>query len=144
MCTAISLAKISSPCYDFTCNPSLQVKDTEEGDTMDSDEKLLDANEAVKYLAERWGVESYSLVAFRSLRFRYNIKPALAAKTATFWRKSDLDQIPKPSKSNPRPKRKKAGDDSEDDGTNTSVRFLSFFPKSLSHSAQPALAEVVR
>lgn len=88
---------------------------------MDSEE-LLDANEAVKYLAERWGIESYSLVAFRSLRFRYNIKPALASKTATFWRKSDLDQIPRPSKSNPRPKRKRQSEGSaEDDNRGSSV-----------------------
>lgn len=93
-------------------------------------EELLDVNEAVKYLAERWGIESYSLVAFRSLRFRYDIKPALASKTATFWRKSDLDQIPKPSKSNPRPKRKRQSEDSDEHDSGSSrvvLRAVSSF-----------------
>jgi hypothetical protein len=81
-----------------------------------NDEELMEANEAVKYLAERWGMDSYSLVAFRSLRFRYKIEPALASRTATFWRKSDLDKIPKPDKSKPRGPRKKKKTEDSDEG----------------------------
>jgi hypothetical protein len=74
---------------------------------MDDLDQLLEANEAVKYLAKRWEIESYSLEAFRMLRWRYNIKPALSSKTSTFWRKSDLDKIEKPDRSK---KRKKSVD----------------------------------
>ncbi len=73
-----------------------------------SDEKeLVDSKEAVEYLAKRWGKESYSLGAFRSLRFRYNLKPALATHSATFWRKSDLDKIPMPDRRKQRGKKRK-------------------------------------
>lgn len=71
------------------------------------DEQLIDASEAAQYLAKRWGIASYSIDAFKQLRLRHNIKPALASKTATFWRKSDLDKIPKPDRSRPRPSRRK-------------------------------------
>ena len=72
-----------------------------------NNEELIDASEAVKYLAERWGMPSYSLDAFKQLRLRHKIKPALSSKTSTFWRKRDLDKIPKPDRSNPRRKRSK-------------------------------------
>ena len=70
-------------------------------------DEILEANDAVKYLAERWGIKTYSLEAFRMLRARYGIQPALRSKTATFWRKSDLDAIPKPDRTRPRGPRKK-------------------------------------
>src|SRR5579862_6945155 len=79
------------------------------------EEQLLEANEAVKYLAKRWGIESYSLEAFRMHRFRHHIKPALASKTSSFWRISDLDKIPKPDRNAKRgPRTKKKPDDGED------------------------------
>jgi hypothetical protein len=76
-------------------------------------EELIDASEAVKYLAERWGMPSYSLDAFKQLRLRHKIKPALSSRTSTFWRKSDLDSIPKPDRSRPRGKRVKKNDEGE-------------------------------
>lgn len=90
--------------------------------TDSDDNRLLEASEAVKYLAERWGVESYGIVAFRSLRFRHNIQPTLQAKNTTFWKKSDLDQIPKPDRSRPRGKRTRKSDTSKE-GNSSSVRF---------------------
>jgi hypothetical protein len=83
-------------------------------------EELLDGSEAAQYLAKRWGIESYSIDAFRMLRYRYNIKPVLSSKTATFWRTSDLDAIPQPSRHNPRPKRTKKNT-SGDDGSSPCV-----------------------
>lgn len=71
-------------------------------------EDLLDSEQAVRYLAERWQLPSYSKGAFRALRFRLkrvkgvHIQPVLATRTATFWRKCDLDRIPKPDRSQPR------------------------------------------
>ena len=62
------------------------------------EEQLIDASEAVRYLAQKWEIPSYSMDAFKQLRLRRHIKPALASKTATFWRKSDLDLIPKPDR----------------------------------------------
>lgn len=90
-------------------------------------EELLEANEAVKYLARRWGIESYSLEAFRMLRFRNpDIKPALSSRTSSFWRKSDLDLIPKPDRSKPRPLRrvKKTGVSGETDGSKRTVMLM--------------------
>jgi hypothetical protein len=76
-------------------------------------EELLNSEQAADYLAKKWGIPSYSMDAFRALRSRWHIKPALGSKTATFWRKSDLDTIPKPDRSRPRGKRvKKNGGDS--------------------------------
>jgi hypothetical protein len=72
-----------------------------------NEEQLIDASEATRYLAQKWGIPSYSMDAFKQLRLRHHIKPALSSKTATFWRKSDLDQIPKPDRSRPRGKRVK-------------------------------------
>lgn len=87
-------------------------------------DEILEANDAVKYLAARWGIESYSLEAFRMLRARYGIQPALRSKTATFWRKSDLDQIPKPDRSKPRGSRKRVEVEGDDSG-NPSVVLMS-------------------
>ena len=74
------------------------------------EEDFLEANDAVKYLAKRWGIESYSLEAFRMLRYRHHIKPALSSRTSTFWRKSDLDKIPKPDRHKARGPRLKKSD----------------------------------
>jgi hypothetical protein len=101
------------------------------------DQELLEANEAVKYLAEKWGISSYSLVAFRSLRFRYNIKPALSSKTSSFWRKSDLDRIPKPDRSKPRGKRK-SKEDGDEESRSSSVVLMH---TSLSEMPATALAK---
>lgn len=85
-------------------------------------EELLNSEQAVDYLAQRWGIPSYSMDAFRALRSRWRIKPALASKTATFWRKADLDRIPKPDRSRPRGKRVKKSTD----GENSSVMLMEF------------------
>lgn len=70
---------------------------------------LLTAGQAAQYLAEKWGIESYSTDAFRMLRHRWGLKPAiLISENATLWRRSDLDSIPKPSRNNPRPRAKKS------------------------------------
>ena len=112
------LAKSAETCYTAISNETLHSLVESRRTMTQGDEELLDANAACAYLAKRWGVSSYSLLAFRSLRHRHKIKPALAAKTATFWRKSDLDKIPKPSRSNPRPDQRKKRDD-EPGGTAT-------------------------
>lgn len=99
---------------------------------MNEEEQLLEANDAVKYLAQRWGIESYSLEAFRMLRYRWHIKPALSSKTSSFWRKSDLDNIPKPDRSRPRGKRvKKNGGDNGEKGYSSSVMLIE-----MTHQAQ--------
>lgn len=91
----------------------------------DQFKELLDGREAAQYLARKWGMESYSIDAFRMLRYRYQIKPALSSKTATFWRTSDLDLIPKPSRNNPRPKRAKKNDEGdEEDEEKACVMFM--------------------
>lgn len=75
------------------------------------DEPLMDANEAAEYLAKRWGLESYSIDAFKQLRMRRkDIQPDLAARRATFWKKSTLDKIEKPDRSRPRGPRQKKDD----------------------------------
>lgn len=81
---------------------------------MGDQEPLMDVNEAVKYLAGRWGMESYSLEAFNKLRQRRNIEAPLGSKNSTFWTKSVLDTITKPDKGNPRPKRSKKAVASQD------------------------------
>ncbi len=70
-------------------------------------EELMDSKQAVDYLIKKWGIESYSLGAFRALRFRWKIQPALAVHAATFYRKSDLDKIPKPDRKRKRGSHKK-------------------------------------
>lgn len=85
---------------------------------MSNDEEkggYLTVRQAVAYLAEKWGLESYSLDAFRALRSRKKIKPDLSAENASFWKRETLDAIPKPDKSRPRPKRKKKAGQHEDD-----------------------------
>jgi len=74
----------------------------------ESPDDLLTAGEAAKYLAKRWGRKDYTTVAFRQLRHRWNLKPAmLFQENLSLWRRGDLDGIPEPSRSNPRPSRRK-------------------------------------
>lgn len=83
----------------------------------DDNEKLMGVHEAAKYLAKKWGMDSYSLEAFRMHRKRWNVHPSLSSENATFWRKSDLDKLPKPDKSRPRSPRKKENEDSDNPAT---------------------------
>lgn len=77
--------------------------------------KLKNSKQAREYLAKKWGIDQYSSTAFRSLCFRHpQIEPDLATGTATFWFPETLDRFPKPSKSNPCPKRRKRGGESAD------------------------------
>lgn len=69
------------------------------------------ASEAAQYLAEKWGLESYSVDAFRLLRWRAKeqgneIEPDLDLGNGSLWKPETLDAIPKPDRSKPRPKRK--------------------------------------
>lgn len=76
--------------------------------------EYLTVRQALDYLAEKWGFESYSLEAFRTLRSRKKIKPDLSAENASFWKRETLDNIPKPDKSKPRPTRRKKTEQNED------------------------------
>src|SRR5579885_916653 len=82
---------------------------------MTEEKEYYDAGEAVVYLAKRWGMESYSVDAFKMLRHRRGIKPDIEAKTASLWKKSTLDTIEKPDRGGQRPyaprpgRRKKRG-----------------------------------
>ncbi len=80
----------------------------------EQDEELLEAGEAAKYLADKWGIPEYSTDAFKMLRRRWNLKPAHLAGNATLWRKSDLDKIPKPQKG------RRKGEKGETEGGDTS------------------------
>lgn len=71
--------------------------------------EYLTASQATKYLAKKWGFESYSVGAFRVLRFRYKLKPDYLTENASLWLPETLDKIPKPDRSKPRPKRGKKG-----------------------------------
>jgi hypothetical protein len=62
------------------------------------EEELLEAGEAVRYLAEKWGIATYRVEAFKMLRRRLNIQPDQIIGNNTLWRKSTLDQIPKPQR----------------------------------------------
>lgn len=82
-------------------------------------EELLESNEAVKYLAQRWGMKSYGLVAFRSLRLRRGIKPTMQSRTSAWFSKELLDSIPKPV----RGKRRKQDDDEGEGGRSSSATY---------------------
>lgn len=62
----------------------------------EGEKEYLTAREAAKYLAERWGFQSYSVIAFRVYRNRLGIEPDLSAENASLWRRETLDKIPKP------------------------------------------------
>lgn len=72
-----------------------------------TEKDYLTAGEAAKYLAKKWGIESYSTSAFRLLRWRRHLQPDIDAGTASLWKKETLDAIEKPDRSRPRPARKK-------------------------------------
>lgn len=82
-------------------------------------DNLLTAGEAADYLAKRWGRDRYDAKAFKLLRHRWNLQPAMTLPNATLWRRSDLDKIPEPDRSRPRPsakgpRKKKNPDESVD------------------------------
>lgn len=62
------------------------------------------AGEAARYLAQKWGIESYSTTAFRLLRWRWKIQPDMHLGNASLWKQETLDAIPKPDRSKPRPR----------------------------------------
>jgi hypothetical protein len=77
-------------------------------ENQESPEDLLTAGQAAAYLAKRWGRPKYSTSAFKQLRHRKNLRPAVYIEAnSTLWRRGDLDLIPEPSRSNPRPRRRK-------------------------------------
>ena len=94
--------------------------------------ELLESNEAVKYLAQKWGMKSYGLVAFRSLRLRRGIKPTMQSRTSAWFSKELLDSIPKPV----RGRRRKEDEDGEGEGRNSSATY----PSSSSLAAYSAAA----
>ena len=65
------------------------------------------AGEAARYLAQKWGIESYSTTAFRLLRWRWHIHPDMHLGNASLWKQETLDAIPKPDRSKPRPRKGK-------------------------------------
>jgi hypothetical protein len=84
-------------------------------------EKLLDAGEAVKYLAEKWGIPSYRVEAFKMLRRRLGIEPDYAAGNNTLWKRSTLDKFAKPQ----RGRRRESGEGEEgEEGSSSSVILI--------------------
>lgn len=81
----------------------------------EEEDKLYTAGEAAQYLADKWGIKSYSTTAFRLLRRRWELKPDKLINNASLWKKETLDAIPKPDRSRPRPKRKKTGEQQKRD-----------------------------
>lgn len=81
----------------------------------DGNDSLLEAGQAAKYLADKWGIPDYSTDAFKMLRKRHNLRPALLIGNASLWRKSDLDAIPRPKIG--RPKGGKGGKDESNGST---------------------------
>lgn len=85
--------------------------------TPESPDDLLTAGEAAAYLAKRWGRDTYKATAFKQLRIRWGLTPAVILPNATLWRRGDLDMIPEPDRGKPRPsRRKKKPEDSLDSG----------------------------
>lgn len=80
-----------------------------------NDDELLDSRSASEYLAQKWGLDQWSLPAFKMHYKRWgkqlDIRPAAASRSATFWRKSELDKFPKPDRNRSRPGRRKKSDD---------------------------------
>ncbi len=87
---------------------------------------LLSAGEAAEYLAKRWGRQEYKTTAFKQLRHRWGLEPALKTENATLWRRRDLENIPEPSRNRPRPSRKKKeATETEKNVDNSEYRVLS-------------------
>ena len=76
--------------------------------------EYLTAGEAAHYLADKWGIKSYSTTAFRMLRKRWELKPDRLVGNMSLWKPETLDKIPKPDKSKPRPSRRKKIERHED------------------------------
>lgn len=80
----------------------------------EGEKKYLTAREAVQYLAKKWGIESYSLEAFRVYRFRHHLEPDLSTENTSLWTRKTLDTIPKPRpRGRPKEDKKQHEDDSE-------------------------------
>jgi hypothetical protein len=101
----------------------------EKRDAMSEESEYLNSKQAVQYLCEKWGMESYSEDAFRALVRLRNIKADLGeGREAKRWKRSTLDKIYKPSKSNPRksaPKRRKKVQNEEEGERTSSVLYYS-------------------
>lgn len=76
--------------------------------------EYLTAGEAARYLARKWGIESYSTTAFRLLRHRWDLQPDRLVGSMSLWKPETLDKIPKPDRSKPRPKRRRKTEQNED------------------------------
>lgn len=70
----------------------------------EGDKEYLTAREAVQYLAKKWGIESYTMGAFRVYRLRHKLEPDLSTENTSLWKRETLDSIPKPGPKG-RPKR---------------------------------------
>lgn len=62
----------------------------------EGEKEYLPVRKAVKYLANKWGFESYTVGAFRIYRKRLGIEPDLGTENASLWKPETLDKIPKP------------------------------------------------
>lgn len=82
--------------------------------TEHEEDTLMEVGEAVIYLAKKWGMQSYKVSAFKTLRYRWGIEPDFSARKTTFWRRSTLDRIPKPDRNKSRGPRKRVKDAEED------------------------------
>lgn len=96
-------------------------------------EEYLNSKQACRYLAEKWGMESYSEDSFRALVRLRGISPDIGeGREAKRWKTSTLDLLYKPSKSNPRksaPKRRRGKEHTDgDDMTNPSVVLSTLCP----------------
>ena len=80
---------------------------------------LLTPEQAVNYLAKRWGLPSYSIEAFRQYRRRRGIRSEFdtGLANATLWPRSQLDTLepPNQSKAHHRPRRAEKNREPESD-----------------------------
>lgn len=90
--------------------------------TENENEEYLSAGEAAAYLARKWGIPSYKASAFKTLRYRWDIQPAIVTSNASLWRKSDLDKIPKPDRTRARGAKTKRKDE-DGEGSTSSVTY---------------------
>lgn len=87
---------------------------------------LLTAGEAAAYLARKWNRPGYTTVAFRQLRHRRGLKPAMLLPRESLWRRADLDAIAEPSPHSPRPgrRRRKMPDEDVDKEASSMLCFV--------------------
>jgi len=75
---------------------------------------LLNRDQAIQYLRDKWGPKfaNWSEDSFKHYRLKYGVRPILGA----YFTREQLDGLPMPDRSKPRPSRRKksqqAGDDS--------------------------------